>query len=73
MSKILIIDDERDLVALLAKKLRTNGHEVFTAYDGRAGAELAQRELPDLILDMNKVFTEDDPDDSELTFLTKLH
>ena len=30
-------------------------------------------ELPDLILDMNKVFTEDDPDDSELTFLTKLH
>ena len=50
MSKILIIDDERDLVALLAKKLRTNGHEVFTAYDGRAGAELAQRELPDLIL-----------------------
>ena len=30
-------------------------------------------ELPDLILDMNRVFTEDDPDDSELTFLTKLH
>ena len=30
-------------------------------------------ELPELILDMNKVFTEDDPDDSELTFLTKLH
>ena len=29
-------------------------------------------ELPDLILDMNRVFTEDDPDDSELTFLTKL-
>ena len=29
-------------------------------------------ELPELILDMNKVFTEDDPDDSELTFLTKL-
>ncbi|MCO7108995.1 ABC transporter substrate-binding protein [Gemmiger formicilis] len=25
-------------------------------------------ELPDLILDMNRVFTEDDPDDSELTF-----
>ena len=30
-------------------------------------------ELPELILDMNKVFTEDDPDDSELTFLKKLH
>ena len=34
-------------------------------------AELAA--LPELILDMNRVFTEDDPDDSELTFLTKLH
>ena len=30
-------------------------------------------ELPELILDMNRVFTEDDPDDSKLTFLTKLH
>ena len=30
-------------------------------------------ELPELILDMNRVFTEDNPDDSELTFLTKLH
>ena len=30
-------------------------------------------ELPELILDMNRVFTEDDPDDSELKFLTKLH
>lgn len=50
MSNILIIDDERDLVELLAKKLRSNGHEVFTAYDGRAGAALAKREQPDLIL-----------------------
>ena len=29
-------------------------------------------ELPDLILDMNKVFTEGTPDDSELTFLRKI-
>ena len=29
-------------------------------------------ELPDLILDMNKVFAEGQPDDSELTFLTKI-
>lgn len=50
MSKILIIDDERDLVALLAKKLRSNGHEVFTAYDGKAGVALARAEQPDLIL-----------------------
>lgn len=50
MSKILIIDDEQDLVALLAKKLRANGHEVFTAADGRAGVALARSAKPDLIL-----------------------
>lgn len=50
MSKILIVDDERDLVDLLAKKLRTNGHEVFTAHDGRSGAALAREVQPDLIL-----------------------
>lgn len=50
MSTILIIDDERDLVALLAKKLRTNDHEVYTAYDGATGVQLAQAEQPDLIL-----------------------
>ena len=29
-------------------------------------------ELPDLILDMNRVFTQDDPPESELKFLTKI-
>ena len=29
-------------------------------------------ELPDLILDMNRVFTQDDPPESELNFLTKI-
>ena len=29
-------------------------------------------EMPDLILDMNKVFTEGTPDDDELKFLTKI-
>lgn len=50
MSKILIIDDEQALVDLLAKKLSSNGHEVFTAADGRHGVALARAEQPDLIL-----------------------
>ena len=29
-------------------------------------------ELPDLILDMNRVFTQDNPPESELKFLTKI-
>ena len=37
MSRILIIDDEKDLVSLLDKKLKKNGHEVLTAKDGEEG------------------------------------
>ena len=44
MSKILIIDDERDLVTLLERKLIGNGHEVLTAEDGKTGVELAKRQ-----------------------------
>ena len=50
MSTILIIDDEQALLDLLAKKLRTNGHEVFTANNGRQGVTLAREHQPDLIL-----------------------
>lgn len=50
MSTILIIDDEQALLDLLAKKLCTNGHEVFTADNGRQGVTLARAHQPDLIL-----------------------
>ncbi|MBA4603077.1 response regulator transcription factor [Thermoactinomyces mirandus] len=49
MGKILIIDDEEDLVALLKDSLERKGHTVLTAYDGAKGAELA-RQQPELII-----------------------
>lgn len=49
LSKILIVDDETDLVSLLEKHLNKRGHKVLTAYDGQRGIELA-RENPDLII-----------------------
>lgn len=49
MSMILIIDDEKDLVSLLDKKLKSQGHEVLTAYDGKTGIALANKN-PDLII-----------------------
>lgn len=49
MSTILIIDDEKDLVSLLDKKLRLKGHEVLTANNGKAGIELISKQ-PDLII-----------------------
>lgn len=49
MSKILIIDDEKDLVMLLEDELKLHGHEVMVAYDGERGIELSKNQ-PDLII-----------------------
>lgn len=49
MSKILIIDDEKDLVMLLEDELRAKGHQVLVAYDGQQGIELSEHQ-PDLII-----------------------
>ena len=49
MSKILIIDDEEDLAALLKDSLESRGHTVLVAYDGEKGIEKAQ-EQPDIII-----------------------
>lgn len=48
--RILIVDDERDLVDLLKARLEAQGFEVVTAYDGQEGLEKAKEEKPDLIL-----------------------
>jgi len=48
--KILIIDDEPGIVRLLSMRLKAKGYEVFEAFDGLQGVEVAKQELPDLIL-----------------------
>jgi two-component system phosphate regulon response regulator PhoB len=47
---ILVVDDEKDLVDLIAYNLQRNGYNVLTATSGDAALEIASRELPDLIL-----------------------
>lgn len=49
MSRILIIDDEKELVSLLKDELTAKGHEVLTAHDGSEGIKLATKQ-PDLII-----------------------
>lgn len=49
MSRILIIDDEKELVMLLEDELKAKGHEVLVAYDGEEGAKLAKKQ-PDLVI-----------------------
>lgn len=48
--KILIVDDERDIVKALTIRLGANGYDVVSAYDGAQGVFLAHKEKPDLIL-----------------------
>ena len=48
--KILVIDDEPELVKALKIRLGSEGYEVVTAFDGERGIEKAQTENPDLIV-----------------------
>ncbi len=48
--KILIVDDEPEIVRLLAIRLKAKGYEIFEAYDGLECLMVAKEEVPDLIL-----------------------
>ena len=48
--KILVVDDEPDLVDTVRCRLEFNGYEVVTAENGKEGLEKAASERPDLIL-----------------------
>ncbi len=50
VKKILIVDDEKDLVEVLKVRLRTAGYEVIVAHDGHEGLEMAKKQSPDLII-----------------------
>ncbi len=48
--RILVVDDEEDIVALLQMRLEAEGYDVLVASDGQAGLEIAQKEMPELII-----------------------
>jgi two-component system alkaline phosphatase synthesis response regulator PhoP len=48
--KILIVDDEPDILELLEYNLAREGYEILTAHDGEEGLKVAEQEKPDLIL-----------------------
>ncbi len=50
MKKILIVDDEQDIVESLQFVLETAGYDCHCAYDGEEGLNLAREVLPDLII-----------------------
>lgn len=48
--KILVVDDDPDLVRALRLRLRANNYEVTTATDGYSAIASAQKERPALII-----------------------
>lgn len=48
--KILVVDDEVDVVKVLKRRLEDQKFEVITAFDGDEGLEKTKTEKPDLII-----------------------
>lgn len=48
--KILIVDDEQDIVETLKFMLEVEGYECFCAYDGETGLNMAKEIIPDLMI-----------------------
>lgn len=50
MAKILIVEDEQDMLEALVDKLTSEGFKIIEAKNGEDGLEKALKEQPDLIL-----------------------
>lgn len=48
--KILVVDDEPDIVELIAYNLKREGYQVYTASNGQEAVTAAKRVMPDLII-----------------------
>ncbi|MGZ3883158.1 MAG: response regulator transcription factor [Bacteroidia bacterium] len=48
--KILLVDDEPDILDFLSYNLKKEGYTVFTAASGKAAIELAKKQVPHLIV-----------------------
>jgi len=48
--KILVVDDEPEMVKMLKMSLETASYEVIAAYNGQEGVDKAKKEMPDAII-----------------------
>lgn len=49
-AKILVVDDEQELLEMLKDRLEANDFEVVLASDGEEGIRMAKSEKPDLVI-----------------------
>lgn len=50
MDRILVVDDDRDIVRLVRSYLEKAGYEILTAYDGRTALQVMKAETPQLLI-----------------------
>ena len=48
--RILVVDDEVQLVEMVKMRLEASGYEILSAYNGQEGLDKARLEKPDLII-----------------------
>ena len=48
--KILIVDDEKDIVKMVDYNLKKEGFRTIAAYDGEKALTLVKKEYPDLLI-----------------------
>jgi DNA-binding response OmpR family regulator len=48
--KILLVDDDKDLVQSIEELLKSEDYQVIKAHDGKSGLQLAIQERPDLMI-----------------------
>lgn len=49
MKKILVIDDEPQILLMISARLKAKGYAVVTAFSGEQGLERVKKEIPDLV------------------------
>jgi DNA-binding response OmpR family regulator len=50
MSRILVVDDDQEIVRLIRSYLENAGYSVLSAYDGETALHILRREHPDLLV-----------------------
>ena len=50
MTKVLYVEDNEDNVYMLTRRLQRKGYDVIVANNGRDGIDMAEREMPAIIL-----------------------
>jgi two-component system alkaline phosphatase synthesis response regulator PhoP len=49
-TRVLLVDDEPDIIEFLSYNFRKEGYEVLTAYDGKQAIEVSNKRQPDVII-----------------------